>query len=179
MTETIVVRSAAPDARVLGAIRDAVARIDATQPIARAAALPDRIAAALAPRRFNLLLLAAFAGCALILAGVGIYGIVAFAMAARTREIGVRVALGAAPRHIVHLAFRRGAVPILWGLGIGAIAALAASRSLSSLVFGIETRDTASLAAAIGVVLVAGLAAVAGPARRALRVDPVVALQAD
>ena len=179
LTQTVVVRSRAPLERVVGGIREAVARIDTAQPIALAAAMPERIAGALAPRRFNLLLLGAFAASALLLAAVGIYGIVAFAMAARTREIGIRMALGAAPRHIVRLAVMRGVVPVLSGVTLGAVASLAASRALALLVFGVAIRDPASLGFAIALVVAAGLAAIAGPARRTLRVDPVIALQAE
>jgi putative ABC transport system permease protein len=179
LMQTVVVRSRVPLERVIGGIRDAVARIDAAQPIALAAAMPERIASALAPRRFNLLLLGAFASSALLLAAVGIYGIVAFAMAARTREIGIRMALGAAPRHIVRLAVVRGVVPVLFGVTAGAVASLAVSRALAVLVFGVATHDAASLGIAIALVIAAGLAAIAGPARRVLRVDPAIALQAE
>jgi ABC-type antimicrobial peptide transport system permease subunit len=115
----------------------------------------------------------------LLLAAVGIYGIVAFAMTARTREIGVRLALGAGPRHIAGLAVLRGAAPVLWGVAAGIGGALAAARVLAGLLFGVATHDGASLALAIGLVLAVGLAAVAGPAVRALRIDPMAALQAD
>jgi putative ABC transport system permease protein len=179
LTETLVVRSRTPIERVVAAIRNAVTRIDATQPIALAAPMPDRIASVLAPRRFNLLLLGAFASSALLLAAVGIYGIVAFAMAARTREIGIRVALGAAPTHIVRLTVIRGVVPILSGTAAGGVAALAASRALAGLVFGVPARDAPSLVLAIALIIAAGLAAIAAPVRRALRIDPSIALQAE
>jgi hypothetical protein len=179
LTQTVVVRSHLPIEVVLGAIRSAVTQIDGDQPIALAAAMPDRMATALAPRRFNLLLLAAFAASALLLAAIGIYGIVAFAMAARTREIGVRIALGAAPKDIVRLAFVRGGGPVLFGVVVGTGVALVASRGLAGLIFGVATRDVSSLGFAIALVIAVGLAAIAGPARRALRVDPVIALQAE
>jgi putative ABC transport system permease protein len=179
MTQTIVVRSDAAIERVVDGIRAAVARVDADQPIARAAAMPDRIAAALAPRRFDLQLVGAFAAAALLLAGVGIYGIVAFAMAARTREIGVRVALGAAPRHIARLALVSGAAPAGAGVIAGAVVSLAGARVMESLVFGVTPRDPIALAAAVLLVAAAAAAAVAAPARRAVRVDPMTALRAE
>ena len=179
MTQTIVVRSDAPIERVIGSVRAAVSRVDGDQPIARAGAMTDRTAAALAPRRFDLQLVAAFAAAALLLAGVGIYGIVAFAMAARTREIGVRVALGAAPRHIARLALVKGAAPVAAGIVVGVAGSLAGARALDALVFGVTPRDPAALAAAVATIAITALAAVSGPARRAARVDPVVALRAE
>ena len=125
LTETIVARTSGPVDAIVARIRDAVRGADPAQPLARSGAMSDRIAAALAPRRFNLMLLGAFAAAALLLAAVGIYGVVAFAMAARTREIGIRVALGAAPRHIAWLAFVGGALPV----AVGIVAGLATSSS--------------------------------------------------
>jgi putative ABC transport system permease protein len=179
LTQTIVVRSDAPIERLVADVRSAVARVDADQPIARAAAMPDRLAAALAPRRFNLQLLGAFAASALLLAAVGIYGIVAFAMSARTREIGVRVALGASPVHIARLTLVRGAAPVAAGVLLGLAGSLAGARVLEGLVFGVQTRDPAALVFAVTLMLAVSLTAVAGPARRALRVDPAVALRAE
>ena len=103
--------------------------------------MDERISSALASRCFNLVLLGAFAAAALLLAGVGIYGTVAFAMAARAREIGIRVALGAAPRQIVWLAVSRGLAPIAAGVGAGSVTAWIAAAGLSGLVFGVAPRD--------------------------------------
>jgi predicted permease len=179
LTQTVVVRIAAPIDRVMPQVRAAVVRVDPDQPIAFAAPMQDRIAVSLAPRRLNLQLLAAFAAAALLLAGVGIYGLVAFAMAARTREIGVRMALGASPRQIAALSFARGATPVLAGIAAGVVAALAAADALAGLVYGIAPRDPATLIFAVALVLAATLAAIAAPTRRALRVDPAVTLRAE
>src|SRR6185503_3546844 len=179
LTQTVVVRTAAPIERIMPQIRAAIAGVDADQPIALAAAMTDRIAASLAPRRLNVQLLGAFAAAALLLAGVGIYGLVAFAMAARTREIGVRMALGASPRQVAWISLTQGGAPVLAGLAAGAIAALATADTLASLIYGLTPRDPPTLAGATALVLAAALAAVAGPTLRALRIDPAVALRAE
>jgi predicted permease len=179
ISETIVAVSSAPLPRVVEQIRNAVARVDADQPIARIALMTDRIATALAPRRFNFVLLAVFAASALLLAGVGIYGAVAFAMAARTREIGVRVALGAAPRHIARLVLARGLIPVIAGLFAGLMVSILVARSLQGLVFGVPPSDPASLASAAAVMAGCALLAIAPAAWRAVTVDPVGALRGE
>jgi len=177
LTQTIVVRSDLPIERTIEIIRSAVAHVDDDQPIARAAAMTDRIVATLAPRRFNLELLGALAASALLLAAVGIYGIVAFAISSRTREIGVRLALGASPAHIARLALVRGAAPVAAGVLVGLSVSLAAARVVAGLLFGVQPRDPAALVFAVALVLAVALLAVAAPTRRALRVDPAVVLR--
>jgi predicted permease len=179
LSETIVAVTTAPLPRGVDRIRRAVAAVDADQPIARITPMTDRIAAALAPRRFNFVLLGAFAASALLLAGVGIYGTVAFAIAARTRELGVRVALGAAPRHIARLVVGRGIAPVGIGVLTGAAASIVVARALQGLAFGVPSRDPASLAAAAVVMTVCALAAIAPAAWRAVRLDPVDALRGE
>jgi ABC-type antimicrobial peptide transport system permease subunit len=179
LSETIVAVTTAPLPRVVDRIRGAVAAVDADQPIARITPMPDRIAAALAPRRFNFVLLGAFAVSALLLAGVGIYGTVAFAIAARTRELGVRVALGAAPRHIARLVVGRGIVPVGIGVLTGAAASIVVARALQGLAFGVPSRDPASLAAAAVLMTACALAAIAPAAWRAVRLDPIDALRGE
>jgi putative ABC transport system permease protein len=177
LTQTIVVRERAGWSGGAGAIRDAIRAIDPNQPVGSTMSMEARIESALAPRRFNLILLGAFAGAALLLAGVGIYGVVAFAMAARAREIGIRMALGAAPRQIVWLAVSRGATPISAGLAAGLAVAWLAATAAESFVFGIPPRDGVSLALSGGLIALTALAAMAGPARRALRVDPATSFR--
>ncbi len=179
LTETIVAVSAAPLPRVVDLIRSAVAAADPDQPIARLAPMTDRIATALAGRRFNFVLLAAFAASALLLAGVGIYGTVAFAMGARTREIGVRVALGAAPRHITRLVLARGVAPVVAGLCGGTAASMLVARVVRGLVFGVPSSDPMSLASATILMAGCALLAIAPAAWRAATIDPVVALRVD
>jgi len=177
LTQSIVVRPRAGWTGATGAIRDAVRITDPNQPLGSTAPMEERISAALAARRFNLFLLGGFAAAALLLAGVGIYGIVAFAMAARAREIGIRVALGAAPRQIVWLTVSKGLTPIAAGVAGGGAVAWIAAAAIGGLVFGIEPRDGISLASAAGLITCAAVAAIAGPARRALRVDPAISFR--
>jgi len=179
LTETIVAVSAAPLPRVVDLLRSAVAAVDADQPIGRLASMTDRIATALAERQFNFVLLAAFAASALLLAGVGIYGTVAFAMAARTREIGVRVALGAAPAQITRLVVMRGVAPVAAGLCGGTAASILVARVVQGLVFGVPSRDPVSLASAAVLMTGCALVAIAPAAWRAATIDPVTALRVE
>ena len=179
LSETIVAVTSAPIGQAMDEIRSAIARVDRDQPVGRAAMMDDRIAAALAPRRFNFLVLGAFAAAALALAGIGIYGTVAFAMAARTREIGVRVALGAAPRSIIWLVLRRGAGPVVAGVLGGAAASFVVARALAGLLFGVPPRDPASLGSAALLIVVCAAVAIAPAARRAVRLDPIAALRGE
>ena len=177
LTQSIVVRPRQGWMGATTAIRDAVHAIDPNQPLGSTAPMEERVSSALAPRRFNLVLLGAFAAAALLLAGVGIYGIVAFAMAMRTREIGIRVALGAAPRQIAWLAAARGLTPIAAGVAAGSAVAWIGAAGIRTLVFGITPRDVPSLALAAGLIACAAAAAIAGPARRAVRVDPAISFR--
>jgi putative ABC transport system permease protein len=177
LTQTIVVRSSAATADTIAAVRAAVREIDPQQPLGVTAAMRDRVSAALAPRRFDLILLAAFGAAALLLAAVGVYGIVAYAMAARAREIGIRIALGAAPVQIVGLAVAKGAIPIAAGIAAGAAASWLVATAIGSLLYGVAPRDPISLLAAAGLIALAGLAAIAGPAFKALRIDPAISFR--
>jgi putative ABC transport system permease protein len=179
LVQTIVVRGDGLTDRIIAAVRDIVHDIDRDQPIALATTMEERLSAATASRRVNLMLLAAFAAAAVLMAGVGIYGVVAFAIASRTREIGVRMALGATSRHIARFAALRGAGPVVAGAALGVIGALFSARVLQDLIYGVAPRDPATLSGAVIVVLVVALLAVAGPTRRAVRVDPLVALRSE
>jgi ABC-type antimicrobial peptide transport system permease subunit len=125
-----------------------------------------------AQSRFNTLLLGLLGGAGLVLAMVGIYGVVGYFVAQRTTEIGLRMALGASPGDVLRLLTFQGARPILLGIGVGVALALAAMRLLRSAVVGVSLSDPTALAAAAAVLCVAGLAATLLPARRATRVDP-------
>ncbi|HEY7056274.1 MAG TPA: FtsX-like permease family protein, partial [Vicinamibacterales bacterium] len=177
--QSVVVRTNQPADRIISSIRDVVRSVDRNQPIGRTATMEDRLSGATAQRRINLLLLGAFALAALLMAGVGVYGVVAFAMASRTREIGVRMALGATRRDIAMLGTLRGAGPVLVGLGIGIGGALLSGRAIEGVLFGVTSRDPSTLTTAAVVVLLVALAAVAGPMRRAMRIDPLDALRVE
>jgi ABC-type antimicrobial peptide transport system permease subunit len=139
----------------------------------------DFVATAAAARRFTLVLLSVFAGVALLMAAVGIYGVVAYAVARRTRETGLRLALGAEASDILALVLREGLRRSALGIGVGLVAALAAARSLRSLLFGVGTADPFSYAAVVVLLLAVTLAACLLPAWRASRLDPVRALRED
>jgi putative ABC transport system permease protein len=179
LMQSLAVRTNEPADRIIGAMRDIVRTVDRDQPIARAGTMADRLSSATAQRRVNLLLLGAFALAALLMAAVGVYGVVASAMAARTREIGVRMALGATRRDIARLGTIRGAGPVLIGVIAGLGGALLEGRAVQGLLYGVTPRDPAALLFAVTLVMLVAFAAVSGPIRRAMRIDPLDALRAD
>jgi putative ABC transport system permease protein len=179
LRQSIVVRTSGDPMAVAGSAREQIRLIDRDQPIAAVRPLSDVLGAAVAQRRFNLILIASFAAAALLLAAAGVYGIVAFAVGQRTQEIGVRVALGAGRSDVVRLVLAQGTVPVVAGVAAGIAGALAASRILDTLVFGVRATDAMTLASVALAVAAIALAASIAPARRALRVDPAVALRAN
>jgi putative ABC transport system permease protein len=177
--QNVVVRTAGDPMAVAGSVRTALQSLDSALPISPPRTLDDVVGASLTQRRFNMTLLVVFAGIALVLAVAGIYGTVAYSVAQRTQEIGIRVALGATSREILRLVLFGSLKPVVAGLGIGLMAALALTRLLEGLVYGVSTRDPltfVSLPVLLGLVaFLAGLF----PAVRASRVDPLEALRAD
>ena len=131
----------------------------------------------MAPRRLVLALMAAFGALALLLAGIGLYGVLAFSVARRTPELGIRAALGATRASLLALVLTRGLALIAAGLVTGALLAAATTGVLGSLLFGVSAVDAPPFAASAGVILVACVAACAIPARRAARVDPLTAIR--
>jgi predicted permease len=162
---------------VAHAVQRAVWAIDPDQPVASERPLEDLLQATLAERRLSMGLLTAFGGLALVLATIGIYGVMAFSTAQRTRELGIRLALGAEPSDVLRLILRDGARLSAMGVGLGFLGALAASRVVSSMLFGISPTDPLTFAVVMGLLGGAALLASYVPARRATRVDPAVALR--
>lgn len=179
MPAELAVKTAGDPEALANAVRDVVWSVDKDQPVALIQTLEKIVAAELADRRQQVRLLGGFALLALVLAGVGIYGVLAYAVSAQVREIGVRMALGARPGDVTALVVREGLRLALAGLALGALAALGLGRWMRSLLYEVKPADPATFAA-VGVVLLAvSLAACYLPARRAARVDPLEALRAE
>jgi len=146
-------------------------------PVFDAMALEQYIAASLFPQRIAASLLGTLSTVALLLAAIGLYGVMAYSVAQRTNEIGIRVALGAQPFHVLRMILREGLMLALPGLAVGALLAVALARVVSASLFEVSPRDPAIYAAAAVFTVVITLGAAASPARRASRVDPMVALR--
>jgi putative ABC transport system permease protein len=159
------------------AMRSEVAAIDRDQPVSSLMAMEQRISDSVAPRRFNMFILGLFAVLALVLAGIGIYGIMAFSVVQRTHEIGVRMALGANQRDVLRLVLRNGFRLAAIGIVVGLLAAFAATRVLSSLLYDVSATDPVIFVIDAVLLAVAALLACYIPARRATKVDPLVALR--
>jgi putative ABC transport system permease protein len=141
--------------------------------------LEKRIGITLAQPRFNMMLLGVFAGVAMILAAIGIYGVIAYSVAQRTKEIGIRMALGAQKTDVLSLILRQGLVVVGVGLVVGLISSLITTRLMASLLFGIGANDFMTYAIVLTVLGSAALIATYLPARRAMRVDPIDALRSE
>ena len=177
--KNLVARAAVPPATLLPALREIVARADAQIPVSDPRALSEIVEASTAPRRFQARALVAFAAAALLLAGIGIHGLLAFAVSQRAREIGVRIALGAQPRDVVAMVVRRGLVLAGIGVVIGLLIAAAAGRAMQALLAGVSPADPATLLAAVAVAVLMTLAGCLAPALRAARLDPIAAIRAE
>jgi predicted permease len=176
---SIVVRSAGGPAAVASAVRSALRAVDPDQPLGTVRPLRDIVKAAVAEPRFRTTLVGAFALMALVLAAVGVYGLISYGVALRTREIGIRIALGAQPRQVLLPVIREGLMLTLAGIAFGAIGSLAATRLLAGLLFEVEATDPLTFIAAALALLTTGLVASYVPSRRTLNVDPLTALRAE
>jgi putative ABC transport system permease protein len=168
-----------PPASVLPIVRQKVHELDASLPVSQVRTMDEWVVNNAAQPRLNAILLGVFAAVAMLIAAIGIYGVLAYSVNQRTREIGLRMALGAPQREVLRLIVREGMMVGAIGIGAGLVAALALSRALASLVFDVPVRDPltyAAVAVALGLV---ALAACVIPARKASRVDPVIALRCD
>ena len=169
-----------PGAETLAApVKEAVQRLGAGRPVHDIRLLEDYVAEATADTRFALIVLGAFATLALVLAAIGVYGVVAYATARRTREIAVRIALGADARAIVTLVVREGLVWVTIGLLTGTAGALALSRFLGALLFRVGERDPMTFGMMAALLVAVAAITTALPALRAVRVDPMLALRAE
>jgi ABC-type antimicrobial peptide transport system permease subunit len=173
----LVVRSRENAAALTPAVEQAIWSVDKDQPIARIATMNDRLAASAAERRFSLILFELFGVIALVLAAVGIYGVLAGSVSERTREIGVRLALGAQHRDVLALILGQGLKLTLSGVALGLVAAWAATRLLINLLYGISATDPLSFGGVALLLIGVALLACYLPAHRATRVDPLTALR--
>ncbi|HEY2124461.1 MAG TPA: ABC transporter permease [Chthoniobacterales bacterium] len=163
----------------VGAVKRAIEAIDPDQPVGVISTMEKNVAASLATRRLLMVLLATFASLALVLASVGLYGVMALNVAQRMRELGIRMALGAARADVFRLVLGQGMFLIAVGLALGLAGAAAASRALTSVLYGVGTLDLPAFAVAVVSLALVALLACILPARRATQVDPIIALRAE
>jgi putative ABC transport system permease protein len=170
-------RSSLPQAELAKVMRQAVAEVDKNQPVWVINSMEDLLADSVATQRFSLSMFGGFSALALLLAAMGVYGVVAYTVAERTPEIGIRIALGAQRRDVLRLILAQGLKPLVIGSGAGIIVALALGRALSSLLFGVSSTDPLTFAGIALLFIFVALLACWIPARRATKVDPLVALR--
>jgi putative ABC transport system permease protein len=173
----LVIRTATDPASLVGAIRDVVRRVDPKVPVTSVRTAEEILAASTGSRRFTMTLLETFAAIALILACVGLFGVMSYLVSQRTHDIGVRLALGALPRDVFRLVVGRGMLLALAGASVGVAAAFWLTRSIEALLFQIRPTDPVTFALVVVILLAVALLACYVPARRATRVDPVIALR--
>ncbi|HTS13076.1 MAG TPA: ABC transporter permease [Candidatus Limnocylindrales bacterium] len=176
-TTTVEVRSSLPATEIVREMRDAIGRLDPKLPLYGSGSLDQMLGLAFLPSRAAAITLSAFGVLAIMLAATGVYGLVSYAVARRLREIGIRVAIGAQPRQVVQLVLGRTMMLLLVGAGVGFVLALAAGQVLASIVYQASPRDPEVLALVWATTILLGLIASLPPTRRALRVDPLVALR--
>jgi putative ABC transport system permease protein len=176
---TLVIRTREEASGIVPAARQAIWSIDKDQPIVRVATMDDLVAASTAERRFSLVLFQAFALAALVLATAGIYGVVSASVAERTREIGVRAALGASRGRVLGLVVRQAMTLTGLGIAVGLAGAVAASRAIAAMLFGVSPLDPVTYLVVVAVLIVVAVIACSAPAWRAARVDPVSTLRAE
>jgi putative ABC transport system permease protein len=175
----LVARTSGDPLATVPAVRRAISGLDPGLPLADVSTMEDRKAVSLARPRVNATVLGGFALAALVLAAVGIYGVVAYGVVQRTRELGIRMALGAGDWTLLRMVIRQGMMPVLGGMGVGLVGALAGGRLLRGLLFGVGSGDPTNLALVTGFLVAVALAAMYLPARRASRSDPMIALRTD
>jgi putative ABC transport system permease protein len=174
---TIVVRTAGNPSALTSDVRRAIWSVASDVPIYQIATLNELVDKSVGPRRFVMLLLELFGAMALLMTGLGVYGVVAYSVSERTRELGVRAALGASRASIARLVIGNGLTVVMLGLAVGCVAALGAMRYLEASLFNVSAADPLTFAAVAIVLLIVTLVAQGVPVWRATRVDPSIALR--
>ena len=177
--EYLVVRTAGAPGDLVEAIRRVIARVDPDQPISAVRTMEEIVDLDVADRQQQMILLGAFAGLALLLASIGLYGVLSYAVTQRSREIGLRIALGASSRSVQRAVVARGLGLTAIGLSIGLALAWAGTRAMQTALYGVSAGDPSTYAAVVGLLAVIALLASYLPARRASRMDPIAVLRAD
>lgn len=176
-TPYLVIRTASDPVALAGAVTDVIHKTDASLPVTQVATLDDLVSGSVSPHRFSAALIGIFSGIALLLAAVGIYGVMSYVVGQRTQEIGIRLALGAQAGDVWKLMIGLGAKLALAGIAVGLAGAFALTRYLSSLLYDVKPTDPLTFLGVAVLLAVVALAACYVPARRAVRVDPIVALR--
>jgi len=171
------VRTESSPTSLVPAIRNEVLAMDRDQPISDAVSMEELLGSSVSKSRFSALLLSIFAGLALVLASVGIYGVMSYSVTQRSHEIGIRMALGAQRRDVVRMVVVHGMLLSLAGIAVGLVGSFALTRLLGGLLYGVSSTDPVTFAAISATLVLVALAACFIPARRASRVDPMVSLR--
>ena len=175
----LVVRATGDPGALTGSVRQAVHALDPDVPLQKVATMRQLVLASVAQRRSTLLLIAVFAAVALLMAAIGLYGVMAYSVAQRTREIGIRVALGAQGADVLRLVVGRGLRLVVLGVALGLMAALALTRLMKNLLYEVSATDPLTFAGVAALLALVALAACYVPARRAAKVDPMIALRCE
>ncbi len=176
---SLVIRTTGDPRSAVSALRETVRSLDPNQPLVKIRTMEENVAASISAPRFRTVLLAIFALSALALSAVGLYGVMAYSVAQRSQEIGIRMALGAQGGDVLRMVLGRGLRLALAGGAVGIVAAAAASRLLTTFLFGVTPLDPWTYVAVSGVLIAIALLASFLPARRAVRLDPVIALRSE
>jgi len=174
---TVAVRTAGPPSEYTNAVRAAVQSVDRNEPVAHVRTMDDMIGSSMGQRRLSMVLLGIFAVLALLLASLGIYGVTSYSVTQRSREMGIRMALGARARDVLLMVMRQALALVLGGVALGLAAALALTRLMTSQLFDTQPTDPATFTLVSVLLCAVAVCATLVPARRATRVDPVVTLR--